>query len=305
MGSVLGLAGAMENLEKNAVCFSKDPIPQVFDFLPGVQNIKNRMDPDYYDLVILLDCAVFYRTGLENIEEIASSFDSLLIIDHHPRTETENKSFIQGGCVEIIDSAASSSAVLVYSILKELKVNITKKIASCLLTGIFTDTGGFQHENTDAESLRAAAEFMRRGSRIDKIAKSMFNNKSVAAIKIWGKALSRVQTNKKTGMAVSYISKQDIEECGAKKEDLEGLVGVINTISDAKFSLLLSECEDNKTRGSLRSEAYKGVDVSRIAKSLGGGGHKLASGFEIEGGIKDNIGRISEIILKARLKEKM
>lgn len=296
VGSVLGLAQALEDIGKNVKCFSKDAVPDVFGFLPNVSKIKDQTIPEKYDLVILLDCALFDRTGISNINKIASSFNNLLIIDHHPKGETECDHY--GKCIFIIEPGMSSTAVLIYELLKRMDIKITKDIANCLLTGIFTDTGGFQHSNTDSQSLEAAAEFMKKGSRVDKIAKNIFNNKSMAAIKLWGIALSRIKTDLETGMAVSYVSKKDMEDFGAKEEDLAGLVNVINTVSDAKFSLLLTEFEDCKIKGSLRSEEYKGIDVSRIARSLGGGGHKLASGFEMNGDLKNNIARISEMISK-------
>ena len=294
VGSVLGLAHALSCLDnKNVECFSKSEIPEVFKFLPGVSKIKNQIDPKHYDLVVLLDCAFFSRTGVDDIREIASSHNNLLIIDHHPKNKTEKD------CILIIDDKASSAAILIYNLLKEMRIKITKNISDCLLTGIFTDTGGFQHSNTDPQSLETAAELMRKGSRIDKIAKNIFNGKNVPAIKLWGKALSRIQTDKNTKMAISYISKNDIEECGAKEEDASGLISIINTVSDAKFSLLLTESEDKKIKGSLRSEDYKGIDVSEIARSLGGGGHRLASGFEVEGeDVENSVRRIREMILK-------
>lgn len=303
VGSVLGLAEALSSPDKNIECFSKDAVPDVFEFLPNVTMIKNSVKLKNYDLVILLDCALFSRTGLDNITDVIDSFDNLLIIDHHPKG-AEEVGYLDS-CVQVIDPAASSAAVLVYNLLKELDLKITKDIANCLLTGIFTDTGGFQHSNTDAQTLQITAELMGKGPRIDKIARNIFNSKSVPAIKLWGKALARIQRDKNTGMAVSYLSKKDLEECGAKQEDISGLISVINTVSDAKFSLLLTESEDNRIRGSLRSEEYGNIDVSRIAKSLGGGGHKLASGFEMEGrDVKGGVERIKEMISEARMNGK-
>ena len=303
VGSVLGLAQALESMGKNVKCFSKDVVPDVFGFLPNVSKIKDQTVPERYDLVILLDCALFDRTGLTNIKDVASSFDRLLIIDHHPKGETECDHYEK--CIFVIDAEMSSTAVLIYKLLKNADIEITKDIANCLLTGIFTDTGGFQHSNTDSQSLEAAAEFMKKGSRVDKIAKNIFNSKSMAAIKLWGIALSRIKTDSETGMAVSYVSRKDIEDFGAKEEDLAGLVNAINTVSDAKFSLLLTESEDCKIKGSLRSEEYNGIDVSRIARSLGGGGHKLASGFEMNGNLKDSISVISEMISRAKSSNKI
>jgi len=300
VGSVLGLAHALNCLDnKNAECFSKSAIPEVFDFLPGISNIKNEISPTHYDLIVLLDCAFFARTGIEGIDEIASSHDNLLVIDHHPKNKIEQD------CVSIINNRASSTAILIYDLLKEMKIKITKNISDCLLTGIFTDTGSFQHSNTDPQSLETAAELMRKGSRIDKIAKNIFNGKNVPAIKLWGKALSRIQTDQNTKMAVSYISKDDIKECGAKEEDASGLISIINTVSEAKFSLLLTESENKKIKGSLRSEDYHGIDVSEIARSLGGGGHKLASGFEMEGeDVENSVEKIREMILETRINSK-
>ena len=297
IGSVLGLADALKSIGKRVECFSKDAVPDIFCFLPNISEIKNQTILKKYDLVVLLDCTLFARAGLIDIKEIASSFDKILIIDHHPKNETECDYY--ENCVSVIDDKASSTAVLIYALLKKANIKITKDIANCLLTGIFTDTGGFQHSNTDSQTLEAAAEFMKKGSRVDKIAKNIFNSKSMAAIKLWGTALSRIKTDPKTGMAVSYVSREDMEKVGAKEDDLSGLINIINTVSDAKFSLLLTESEDCKVKGSLRSEEYKGIDVSRIARSLGGGGHKLASGFEMNGDLKNNIARINKMILKA------
>lgn len=296
LGSSLGLAIALKNAGKNASCFSVNEIPQVFGFLPELSLFRKEMEFENYDLVILLDCAIFSRTGIENIHNVVASFDKLLIIDHHPQMEIEkfeNTRFW-------IDPRKSATAVMVYELLREMDLEIDKDIATCLLTGIFTDTGGFQHNNTDEDSLKAAAELMKKGTRIDKIAKNIFQSKSLPAIKLWGTALSRIETNPVTGMAISYISKADIEEAGAKQEDLAGLVSLINTVSDAKFSLLLTEYDDNKIKGSLRSEEYNGVDVSQIAQSFGGGGHKLASGFEMEGDLGKNISKITNMILSLK-----
>ena len=298
LGSSLGLALALRKIGKKVSCYSINEIPAVFGFLPGVDMYRKETGFVNYDLVILLDCAAFKRTGIENIFSLIASFDKLLIIDHHPRTEMESFENSQSW----IDEKKAATAVMVYELLEEMDIDIDKQIATCLLTGIFTDTGGFQHNNTDEVTLQVAAQLMKKGPRIEKIAKGIFSSKNIAAIKLWGTALSRIETDVETGMAVSYVNRSDIEEAGANKDDLAGLVSVINTVSDAKFSLLLTEYDDHKIKGSLRSEEYKGVDVSKIARQLGGGGHKLASGFEVEGDLKKSVERITRLVLS--LKEK-
>lgn len=299
LGSSLGLALALQKIGKKVSCYSVNEIPPVFGFLPGVEMFKQETGFANYDLVILLDCAVFKRTGIENIFGLIASFDKLLIIDHHPRMEVESCENRQ----EWIDERKAATAVMIYELLQEMDIAIDKRIATCLLTGIFTDTGGFQHNNTDGVTLQAAAQLMKKGPRIEKIAKSIFNSKNIAAIKLWGTALSRIETDAATGMAVSFVNQSDIEEAGANQDDLAGLISVINTVSDAKFSLLLTEYDDQKIKGSLRSEEYKGVDVSKIARQLGGGGHKLASGFEVEGDLKKSVERITRLVLSLKEKE--
>jgi phosphoesterase RecJ-like protein len=298
LGSSLGLALALKGQGKTVRTFSVNEIPAVFQFLPGVELFRQEPEFVNYDLVLLLDCALFSRTGIDSLGRLIASFDRLAIIDHHPRTEVEKANEVHAW----IDEKKSSTCVMVYELLAAMGSGMDKEIATCLLTGIFTDTGGFQHNNTDEATLKAAAELMKKGPRIDKIAKNIFQSKSLPAIKLWGTALSRIETNPQTGMAVSYVSRADIEAAGAKQEDLAGLVSLINTVSDAKFSLLLTEYDDHKLKGSLRSEEYTGVDVSQIAQSLGGGGHKLASGFEAEGDLRKNIAKITNLVLKLREK---
>lgn len=300
LGSSLGLALALENMGKQVSCYSINELPEVFRFLPGIDLFGRPVERMDFDLVVLLDCAVFKRTGIEDISFLLSSFERLVVIDHHPPMEKEEF----GPQARWIDEKKAATAVMIHELLGEMDIPIDKRIATCLLTGIFTDTGGFQHNNTDEHTLEVAAELMRKGPRIDKIAKSIFSNKNIAAIKLWGKALSRIETDPETGMAVSYVNRSDIEEAGAKQEDLSGLISVINTVSDARFALLLTEYDDQKIKGSLRSEEYKGVDVSQIARQLGGGGHRLASGFEVEGDLKKSVERITQLVLSLKDKEK-
>lgn len=301
LGSSLGLALALEKIGKKVSCFSVNEIPPVFGFLPGVEMFKKETGFANYDLIILLDCALFRRTGIENIFSLVASFDRLVVIDHHPLAETESFTDSQNW----IDEKKAATAVMIYELLDKMNIEIDKRIATCLLTGIFTDTGGFQHNNTDEVAMQAAAQLMKKGPRIEKIAKGIFNSKNIAAIKLWGTALSRIETDAETGMAVSYVNLFDIEEAGANQDDLAGLVSVINTVSDAKFSLLLTEYDDRKIKGSLRSEEYKGVDVSKIAQQLGGGGHKLASGFEVEGDLKKSVERITRLVLNLQEEERI
>ena len=154
-----------------------------------------------------------------------------------------------------------------------------------LLTGIYTDTGGFQHTNVSAKTLRVASELMSRGAKLRNISDNVSNHKSPSMLKLWGLALDRITHLPDIKLVYSVITRADIENVGATDQDLAGVVNLINTAAEDVAALLLYETGDGKIKGSLRTESSK-IDVARIAKLFGGGGHKKAAGFLIEGHLK-------------------
>jgi phosphoesterase RecJ-like protein len=132
---------------------------------------------------------------------------------------------------------------------------------------------------------------MGKGARLSHIAHETYQKKNLPSLCIWGRALSRILIQEGSTAAVSLITPEDMKECGAGLDDLAGVVSMLNTLPHTKFAMLLVEYEPGKIKGSLRSEPHKMVDVSKIAKRLGGGGHKLASGFEVEGRIVQQEGK--------------
>ncbi len=299
LGSVLAMKIALEKQGKKAIGFCADVLPEKFNFLPDIEKIKN--DPKIVDefiknsenrySIILVDCSEIYRTGLKNLkkENIA------LAVDHHPVVRPEAK-------LSIIEVGASSASEIIFNLFEDLDIKINKDIATCLLTGIICDTGGFKHSNTNSKTLEISAELMKRGARLNKITKKIFRSKNETTLKIWGRALSRIQKDPKTGLAFSIITYDDLKECGASPEDLSGISNIISTAKEARFSLLLTEYEKGKLSGSLRSEEFKGVDVSQIAKLFNGGGHKFASGFKIECPSKESFLKIKEKLAESLAK---
>ena len=118
-----------------------------------------------------------------------------------------------------------------------------------------------------------------------------------AALKLWGRALGRVEEDKEIGMLYSFVAREDFDEFGADSDDVAGLISLLNTAPSSRFTVLLVEYEKGVMKGSLRSEEFKGVDVSQIASRLGGGGHKYASGFTSNKSVKDIIQDIRQVAL--------
>lgn len=272
IGSMLALGIAFKERKKEITYYSPEKIPQNLGFLPESEKIQNKLSERQFDVVVALDAGEKKRLKLpwNNLH-----YQYLVNIDHHP----QKKPF---GTLNLLKENTSSTAEIVYYILKKLGL-LNYETATCLLTGIFADTGGFQHANTRPQTLEIAAELMKKGANLNRIAREVDQNKSLAALKIWGRALARTLQDKKKGVTLSAITKKDFKELGARPEDLEGVVSIINTAEGTRYALLLSEQDKNRIKASLRSEEGRGVDVSKIAQRYGGGGHPLASGFTIKG----------------------
>lgn len=280
VGSLLGLQLGLEQLGKNVHPVLHDPVPQVFSFLPKALQPITGTFPNDPGLVIVVDLNDVVRTGfLPEVQRLAKE-QKVITIDHHPKGDLSRLSV-----ASIHNEHASSTAEIVYALLVELEVKITSPIATALLTGIYTDTGGFQYPNTTTRTLEIAAELMRRGARLGSIARNISHTKSVAGLKLLGLALERLRLTHDGTCAVSVLTYEDITSCNALPEDVSGIIGEINVLPTVRCSMLLTEIEPGAIRGTLRTgEGYK-IKVNHLAKLLGGGGHPRAAGFLLPGKI--------------------
>lgn len=277
VGSLLALTIFLrkQNKEVYPICFNE--ISETFSFLPEVETISKEIKNEYLenlDCIFILDCGDLRRTGFEDILKVLIKEVSVINIDHHP----SNPLF---GGINIVEPKLTSTSEIIYVFLKSIGAKIDKEIATCLLTGIITDTGSFMHSVTSSETLKIASELLKTGVRLSKITLHL-RLKTLGALKLWGKILSRVEKDREMGIVTSIITKDDIAEVGASDSDLSGVVNLINSIPGTKASILLSEREPGEIKGSIRTEDDE-VDVSEIASLLGGGGHKKAAGFTIKG----------------------
>lgn len=285
IGSMLAMFSILSEFPgKNIRVFSCDTVPNYLEFLPNSQVITHDIAQYFLqdkkmDVLIGFDYGDFKRLGVSRkyIE------DALMItFDHHPYLKQE-------GDILIIDDSASSTCEILYDFFVCERFKITPHTATALLTGIFTDSGGFAHVNTSVRTLRAAGDLLRHGASLGKIYKETFCNKQPSSLKAWGYALGAAKHDAESGMTYAVISHDKFEELGKCLDDFEGVANTINLSPETKFSLLLIECEPKVIKGSLRSESFKGVDVSQIARVLGGGGHKYAAGFERSGETAENV----------------
>lgn len=278
VGSVRALESYLESLGKKTTVACFDPFPEFSKFLSE----KPFEHPDNLDLKsfsAIIACDSVDR-GFSKIKDHFQENQVVAILDHHPDIKTQ-------GDINIINPKYSSVCEIVYDFFTFNKIAITKPMADAILLGILSDTGTFQHANTTPRVLEITSDLIKKGASVKKVAHSAFNNKNISTLKLWGRALERAKINPENGMIVSALTQKDMQECQAGQEDIASVAGFLNAVPDTKFSLILSERENGMIKGSLRSEPYKNIDVSKIAATFGGGGHKLASGFEIKGQIKE------------------
>lgn len=276
VGSVLALREYIKSLGKNVEIACMDPYPEYLNSLsPDYFSFPDKLDLKKYDLIIAADSV---ERGFQKIKNEFSNKQVITLLDHHPDIALK-------GDINIIDASYSSVCEIIYNFFEFNKIKLTRDISTFLMLGILGDTGMFQHSNTTPRIMEIASILMKNGAPLSKIIGAAFSNKNISTLKLWGRAFEKAKINPVNGMIVSVISKKELEECGGSTEDIAQVSNILNTVPGTKFALVLSERGDGIIKGSLRSEEYKGVDVSRIATLFGGGGHKLASGFEIQGKI--------------------
>ena len=288
LGSSLALAKSLKQIEKNVDIVCIDDIPLAFQFLPEIKYIKKDFLFGDYDIAIILDCGDLKRTGFpERLREIKLKDRKKIInIDHHPKNDLHKIANIN-----LIDYNSSSTSEIIYEIIQQIEqIEINKEIATCLLCGLYTDTGAFKHSNTTPKVLKISAELLKCGARLKKITESITNGKSISALKLWGIVFSRIQKNEEFKIISSFIREKDLVDCHATHHDLSGVVNMINSIPNTNVAILFSEIGDGKIKASIRTEKDN-VDASRLAEIFGGGGLKKASGFTIDGKLicKNNI----------------
>ncbi|CAN5195394.1 bifunctional oligoribonuclease/PAP phosphatase NrnA [soil metagenome] len=230
------------------------------------------------DLIIALDCANLERIGSLYEENTELFYEVPVVnIDHH----ASNNNF---GKVNLVDLTASSTAEILVSLLetigKEVPGMIDAEIATCLLTGITTDTGSFQNANTTPKSLTVAAQLVAAGGRQQEIIKHIFRTRSLSTLRLWGRALSYIKEDQDLAFAWSTLSKADFVAAQAETEQSSGVIDeLLKTAMGMNFVLLISEREGN-LHGSFRS-VNQSTDVSALAALFGGGGHPQAAAFSM------------------------
>jgi bifunctional oligoribonuclease and PAP phosphatase NrnA len=277
LGSLLGMHHLLAQLGKDSVMFmaaKEFPLPIEYRFLP-LEEVFHEAPADMADrTVIFLDCGNIDRMPVEFL----SDGDNFRInVDHHH----DNTLF---GDLNLVDTAASCTAEIVYELAILLGAEITPEIASALYVGLITDTGKFMYENTNARTHRIAAELIDAGVQVDETYRRLYEHVPIEKLRLVSRALEGIERYCDERLVIAYVTAADYQASGAGEEMTEGIIDHLRSIEGSKVAALIRDQGDRgraARKVSLRSSGGE-IDVSAIAREQGGGGHKRAAGFSTD-----------------------
>lgn len=290
IGSMIAMGLSLNALGKKNTLYNESSISAVYRFLSAVNSVVNHIDLSIdYDTAVILDCGDINRIG-----EAASYISQLPIvinIDHH----ITNTGF---GHFQQIDPSASSSAEIVYRLLKKMDVPFDKDIATALYTGILTDTGSFRFSNTNRAAFSICEEMVGLGVNPYNVAQQVYGTYSLGRIRLLNLSLDSIEISANGKLSMMTLTQEMMEETGTGLEDGNDLINYAKVIEDVKVAVLIQELKCahiknddlRKFHVSLRSDGT--INVADIAALFGGGGHLSAAGFDVEStleGLKNKI----------------
>jgi phosphoesterase RecJ-like protein len=268
LGSALGFAASLRAMGKTVHPVVPAPYPFLLSYLPGFETLE--ADPEKYDVVFTFDCATVHRFG--DKRALIESGVPVVNVDHH----VSNDGY---GSINLIEPEASASGQVVHRLLRRLDMPINAAVANNLYAALFTDTGGFRHENTTEEALRLGAELVHLGADPAWIALKSYKSRPVPMLKLEGLAVAALQTELNGTLVWSEVTQEMLAKSGASMVESEGIIDQLQSIDTMKIAVLFKEMEPNLTKISVRSRDE--VDATTLCTPFGGGGHRRAAGAEL------------------------
>ena len=287
IGSLLGLANALRARGKQPDLAVDGGVPAFLHWLPGAGDVRAKLDSGSWEIMVSLDSSDEERSGECGVYGRAHSA-RVINVDHHP----SNTGF---GDLHVVVPTAVSTTEIVYDWLPHLGVALNAEIAAPLLVGLVTDTIGFRTSNVTARTLTLAGDLMDAGVLLPDVVARTLNSKPYRAIALWQRVLASVQLA--DGLISGVITREDWETVGYDDTSDGGLIGYLIATDEARAAVVYKEREDGRIEISLRSKP--GVDVSKVAVTLGGGGHTQASGATIDGPLDAAQARVQPLLRTA------
>ena len=274
VGSSLAMMFALKSIGKNPDVIIPE-FSSCFSFLPGISELKKETNVEKYDLAIALDCAD--AKILCGNKEFFEKAKNKIVIDHHG----SNKMY---GDINFVNPVSPACCEVLIGMFDYFGIEITKDIGTCLITGIITDTGGFDY-NVNPETFDFAAMLLRKGIKISDVYSKTLKTKTRANFELRRKAIDRMEFLEDGKVTFTYITNKDLKEVNAGIGDHEGLVEIGRDVEGVEVSVFIRQKDEEETyKVSMRSNDY--VNVSDVCMMFGGGGHEKAAGAVIQGDIE-------------------
>lgn len=281
LGSVLALQQIIDAQwpHKHVVSLLADstPVPRIYQFLPGSDQMVYAAEyHETPDLFVAVDLSVGSR--LNDGQAVLNRSRRVAVIDHHPDGEIVADAMV-------IRPSASAAGVLVTEFSLYCHLPLTESVSQCLMCAIMTDTGRFQYQNTDAETLKVASLLVDHGASPSQISLNVYQSFRIQYLHLKSLVLGRICTFEDGRIAYSYATQSDLKRTGADLDECDGLIDAVRSVEGSEIALFLKAVPGGKVRGNLRSKGRH--DVSKVARLIGGGGHRAAAGFTYVGDIDE------------------
>jgi phosphoesterase RecJ-like protein len=272
LGSAMAMYHFLHQHGKTSKVYVAEAVPEQYCFLPDVHVCTTDVsifEDDTIDLIVVFDCSeVAFVASL--VERVPGN-PVVINIDHHktnPRYGNVNQ--------VLVDSPAT--AEVVFRFLMANNTVITKHVSTCLLAGLCFDTNMFSNSATNEKALSTASQLILHGARVQDVIRTMFQNRSVSALHVWGAALERLTDHAEIRVMTTVLTRNDIETHQVTDDEIDGLSNFLNLVADTDTLFVLRETKENGVKVSARSRIQ---DVSKIARAYDGGGHAKAAGFTL------------------------
>ena len=291
IGSVLGMWHWLKIMGKNARMVMPDELPSGFEWMPDVEKILiHRLQNEEgdkliseADLIICLDLNEPKRLGSAQ-QAFLNSKAKRLLVDHHlyPADSWDV-------CVSYPDMSSACEVLyrLIYQMDAEDKIDAVT--ASCIYTGLMTDTGNFRFENTSANTFRAAADLVEAGANPNYIYKKCYETKTKNFVMFQNYCVNKAVFLEDNKIAYTTVYKKDLEKFSAGDDFTDGIAETLRAIDTTEVSFVVKEVDTKLTKVSMRS---KNADVAKVCMAFGGGGHTFAAGCTIKANIKESIAQL-------------
>lgn len=295
LGSTLAMAEVLEQLGGEVSIVTAFDVPPRFEFLDPEKRIR-RLGRDVprdplppFDLLLVIDTSAWAQLG-EMGDVIRATTAKKAVLDHHVSADDLGAEFFR-------DTTAEAAGRVVYEAAVRLGATITPRIATLLFAAMATDTGWFRFASTSAETYRLAAGLTEAGAVPHRLYRELYENDTVARLRLIGRAMARVQTELEGRLIYTWMTQEDFADSGAIPSDSEDVINMTLAVGGAEVAVILVEQASGGFKVSFRSRSD--VDCSRVAEQFGGGGHRAAAGAFLAEPLPDARAKVLDVVRAA------